>query len=70
MAAARTTPAPLAYTKADAAAAIGISVRSLDRAIKAGDLNVQYVGHKPVIVATELQSYVDNLPYARPEEDA
>lgn len=67
MAAARTAPAPLVYSKPDAAAALGISVRTLNRVIAAGDLNVQFIGHKRVIAATELESYVDSLPYGLPE---
>lgn len=58
--------APLAYSKADAAAAIGVSVKTLERIIKAGDLNVQFIGHKRVIAASELESYVDSLPYGAP----
>lgn len=60
--------APLAYSKADAATAIGVSVKTLERIIKRGDLNVQFIGHKRVITATELESYVDSLPYGLPGE--
>ena len=58
--------APLAYSLKDAAAAIGVSIRSLYRIIDAGDLNVQYALSKRVISAEELQAYVKSLPYALP----
>lgn len=66
MAAARTAPAPLVYSKTEAAEALRISVRTLNRIIADDLLIVQYIGHKPVITAVELQAYVDRLPYALP----
>lgn len=58
------TIAPLTYSKADAAAALGISVKTLDRVIKDGDLNMRLIRGKRVIDAAELESYVGSLPYA------
>lgn len=56
-------PQPLAYSIKDAADATGVSVRTLERIIAAGDLNVRYVRGKRVLPATELQAWIDSLPY-------
>ena len=61
---------PLAYSMDHAAAAVGVSVRSLYRIIEAGDLNVQFVNSKRVIAADELRAYVKSLPYALPGDVA
>lgn len=62
------TVAPLTYSKADAATALGISVKTLDRIVKDGDLNLRLIRGKRVIEATELESYVGSLPYVVAEE--
>lgn len=63
----------LAYSVKEAAAATGLSERHIDRAIAAGDLNAKLSsekkkdaarGGKRVILATELQRYLTELPVA------
>ena len=66
--------ARLAYSLADAAEATGLSTSHLDRAIKAGKLRTKVTkldadekvarGAKRVILASELEAYLDGLPDA------
>lgn len=61
----RAKPQPLAYSVKDAAAAAGISPSLLEQLIARGDLHPRWVNSKRVIPATELQAWIDNLPYDR-----
>lgn len=54
--------ARLALTRAEAAEAVGVSERTLRKAVQAGDLVERYVGSKPVIAVTELESWLASLP--------
>jgi len=62
----RATPQPLSYSLAGAALATGMSESSLGRIIKAGDLTVRYPNTSPVILAAELQAYLESLPFEKP----
>lgn len=55
----------VSYDLASAAAATGLSVRSLQLAISRGDLPVHYSGRKPLILASDLSEYVAALPTER-----
>ena len=55
----------IAFTKTEAADAVGLSTKTLDRAIKAGELGVRYVGTKALIPADELKAWLDALPDQR-----
>lgn len=52
----------LAYTRAAAAEAVGISVRGIDKELKEGRLGCRYYGTKPLIPADELKAWLDSLP--------
>lgn len=52
----------LAYTYQEAANAVGVSVRSLQRLVERGDIAVKYIGSKPVIPAKELDAWLEALP--------
>lgn len=66
------TAAPLAYSVAAAVEATGLSKSHLDRAIVAGELKVHKSGRdkagepvgKRLILARDLQAYLDSLPEA------
>jgi excisionase family DNA binding protein len=57
---------PLAYTKADAAKAIGVGLRTLEREIAEGRIRVTRVRNKPVIRRADLEAYLERL--AAPSE--
>lgn len=48
------TPNPIAYRRADAAEAVGISVPELDRAIAAGEIDVRKVGRRVIVPRVSL----------------
>lgn len=57
--------AKLAYSVAEAAAAVSISERELNRAIAVGDLPVKgagATGRKRIILAADLDAYLHSLP--------
>jgi predicted site-specific integrase-resolvase len=56
---------PLAYSLAEAAESVGVSLSTLKNVITAGDLNPVYVNSKPVITATELTAWLSSLPPER-----
>ena len=56
----------LAYSYRDAAEALSISIRTIQRAAERGELAVKYVGTKPVIPAEELQAWLGSLPSEAP----
>jgi len=57
----------LAYTVAEAAAACSYSEDTLNRAADRGELVKRYANSKPVILATDLQAWLEQLPTERPE---
>ena len=67
MAGLRPLPQPLAYSVRDAPAAIGISASLLEQLIARGDIIPRWVNSKRVLPATELQAWIDALPYDKPE---
>lgn len=52
----------LSYTYDEAAAAVGVSSRTIRQLVADGDLTAKYIGRKPVIKATELSDWLDTLP--------
>lgn len=58
--------APLAYTIPDAAAASGVSDKTLRRAIAKGDLPVRYPTARPVVLADDLHAWLANTPTEPP----
>lgn len=56
-------PQPLAYTLAGAAEATGYSLSIIKQAVEKGNLTRRYANRKPVILATELQAWLESLPY-------
>ncbi len=52
------------YTKAEAAARVGLSVDSISAAIANGDLAAKKFGTKPLIAPKELARWFDALPDA------
>lgn len=57
---------PIAYALTDAAAAVGLSERTVRDAIRRGDLAVRYAGRKVLIRADDLDAWVDAMPSDRP----
>lgn len=57
---------PLAYPVTVAAEKVGVSAKTLSRAIAKGDLLARYVGTKPVIERDELQAWLQSLPTEKP----
>jgi hypothetical protein len=58
---------PIAYNLTDAAAAVGVSLRVLQRAIAKGDLTRRYPTRKPVILYDDLLEWVNSLPVDSPK---
>lgn len=56
----------LAFSIEEAAAATGYSTDSIRKAIRNNDLAVKYANSKPVILATELQEWLEALPSEPP----
>jgi len=55
----------LAYSIEEAAAATSYSTDTIRRAIKNNDLSVKYANSKPVILASELEAWLNALPSTR-----
>lgn len=55
----------LAYSIEEAAAATSYSTDTIRRAIRNNDLSVKYANSKPVILASELESWLNALPSTR-----
>jgi excisionase family DNA binding protein len=55
----------LAYTLTDAAAAVGLSERTLRDAIGEGSLTAHYSGRKPLIRPADLEAWLESLPTER-----
>ncbi|WP_191413832.1 hypothetical protein [Salinibacterium sp. ZJ450] len=58
---------PLAYSIADAAAAVGLGQTMLRDHIKLGLLEVRYVGSKPIVTAVALEQWLLGLPTKAPK---
>ncbi|GEL95397.1 helix-turn-helix domain-containing protein [Cellulomonas composti] len=58
------TPAPLVYTRDEAAAAARTSKARIDQAIHSGQLKAKQMGRRIVIPAKALEEYLDALPDA------
>ena len=58
---------PRAYAVENAAAAVGVSPRHLERVISAGDLNVKWSGGKRIVTVKEIDAWLDALPFDKPE---
>lgn len=58
--------AAIAYDVAAAAALVGLSYDSLNKAIKDGDLVAKYPNSKPLIGREELKRWFDALPDEKP----
>ena len=56
----------LAYTYEEAAEATGVSARSLRRYVERGELAAKYIATKPVILASELEAWLESLPSEAP----
>lgn len=56
----------LAYSIEDAAAATSYSTDTIRRAIRNNELAVKYANSKPVILASELESWLTSLPSEAP----
>lgn len=61
-------PKKLAYTYEQAAEAVGVSARTLRRFVDRGDLAAKYINTKPVILASELEAWLESLPSEGPSE--
>lgn len=59
-------PQPLAYTLEGAAEACGLSLSVIKQLAAAGEITRRYHGRKPVILARDLQAFLDSLPYEPP----
>ena len=55
----------LAYSIEEAAVATSYSTDTIRRAIKNNDLSVKYANSKPVILASELEAWLNALPSTR-----
>jgi hypothetical protein len=66
------TTTPLAYSKAGAAEAAGVSTKTLERAIKSGELRAKYSGvtddgeaaGRIIILASALEAWLESRPDA------
>jgi hypothetical protein len=56
----------LAYSLAEAELATGLGRTSIREAIRENKLIPSYVNSKPIILATELQRWLESLPTERP----
>ena len=56
----------LAYSIPEAAEAIGQSTDTIRRAIASGYLGAKYPNSKPIILADELESWLESLPSEAP----
>lgn len=60
----------LSYSVQNLAGATDLSVDSIQKAIKRGDLVANYFGTKPIITREEARRWIDSLPTERPERVA
>ena len=52
----------LSYSIEEAAEATGYSTDTIRKAIRNSDLSVKYANSKPVVLASELESWLTSLP--------
>lgn len=52
----------LAYNLKEAAAAVGLSITDIRQRVSAGDIAVRYVGSEPLVLFSELESWLLSLP--------
>ncbi|WP_404474769.1 hypothetical protein [Microbacterium aerolatum] len=60
----------LSYSMASLAEATDLSVDSIQKAIKRGDLVANYFGSKPLITRDEARRWLEALPTEKPEKAA
>lgn len=56
------TVEPLSYDLTTAAAAVGLSDRTLRDAIADGSLTAHYSGRKPLVLRADLEDWIRSLP--------
>jgi len=56
------TATVVAYNKAEAARAAGVSIATIERAIKTGRLIAHYPTSRPAILAEDLRAWVEAAP--------
>jgi len=56
----------IAYSIEEAAEAVGYSTDTIRRALRTNDLTAKYVNSKPVILASELTSWLESKPSEPP----
>jgi excisionase family DNA binding protein len=61
-------PVPLALRRKDAARALGLSTRTLDRAISRGDLVAKKYGSRTLVPRAEIERYLEMMLQARDKE--
>ncbi|KQQ65035.1 hypothetical protein [Microbacterium sp. Leaf320] len=60
----------LSYSIPNLAIASDLSVDSIQKAIKRGDLVANYFGTKPIITRDEARRWIESLPTEKPERAA
>lgn len=60
----------ISYSIEEAVEATGYSKDVIQRAMRAGDLVPRYVNSKPVLLADDLRSWIENAPTESPKERA
>lgn len=58
--------APISYNLDGAAEAAGVSRKTIERAIRAGDLVAHYPTSRPLILPEDLRRWVTSAPIERP----
>lgn len=53
---------PLSYSIPQLATLTGLSTRQLDKHVERGDLSVKYSGTKRVVIASEAERFITELP--------
>lgn len=61
-----TTLDKLSYSVPNLAAATDLSVDSIQKAIKRGDLVANYYGSKPLVTSDEARRWLEGLPNEKP----
>ena len=56
----------LAFNFDEAAEAVGYSVDTIRRAVRNHELTARYANSKPIILASELESWLESLPTDAP----
>lgn len=60
---------PISYNIAGAAEAVGLSVTTINAALKSGELPKRKYGSRVIILATDLLDWVMNFPVEQVHED-